>query len=305
MSVRLLQALRREPDWSTMSDQDLSTFQQAENRRRSAPLTRLISGFPARNVTITWEHLDLPGRMLPVRVYRPAQGGDGLPLIVHIHGGGFVGTAVQCDWISSHVSARLPAVVVSVEHRLVSPTTPISAAVDDGWEVLRRTTEWGIDAERVAVFGESAGAFVAAAAAIRARDAGLRLRAQVLVNPCVDLTETAFDYPSMKEYADSPTLTVTQMRFFRRMAVSDRKKISPLYAGELADLAPALVVIPTDDPLADQGRIYAERLRAAGTPAEITEHPGATHAFLSMPRLAPQARTARTQIIDFLTERLT
>ncbi|MFI1995432.1 alpha/beta hydrolase [Actinoplanes sp. NPDC020271] len=304
MSVRLLRALRKEPDWATMTDDELSAFQQVENRRRSAPSTRLISGFPARGVTIGWEQVTLPDRSVPVRVYRPAATTGELPLVVHVHGGGFVGTAVQCDWISSHVAARLPAVVVSVEHRLVSPQVPLSAAVDDGWEVLRRTGEWGIDPERVAVFGESAGGLVAATAAIRARDAGLRLRAQVLVNPCVDLTENAFDYPSMKEHADSPMLTVPQLIFFRRMAVGDQKKISPLYVDGLADLAPALVVVPTADPVADQGRAYAERLGAAGNAVTVTEHPGAPHAFLSMPHLVPQARTARAEIIDFLAKRL-
>ena len=136
--------------------------------------------------------------------------------MLHVHGGGFVGTAVQSDWVNSHLAARLPAVVVSVEHRLVAPDSPLSAAVDDGWDVLRHVVrhaaQWGVDPARVAVFGESAGAMVTALAAIRAREAGLALRAQVLVNPCVDLTATTFDYASMTEHADSPTLTVPQMR---------------------------------------------------------------------------------------------
>jgi acetyl esterase len=303
MSVRLLGALRKEPDWETMSDEELSALQQAENRRRAAPMTRLISGFPARGVAIGWERVALPDRSLPVRVYRPSATGE-LPLVVHIHGGGFVGTATQSDWISSHVAARLPAVVVSVEHRLVGPAVPLSAAVDDGWEVLRRSSAWGADPDRVAVFGESAGGLVAAMAAIRARDEGLRLRAQVLVNPCVDLTDSAFDYPSMKEYADTPMLTVPRMVFFRRMAVADQENISPLYVERLAELAPALVVVPTADPIADHGRAYAERLRVAGTAVTVTEHPGAPHAFLSLPHLVPQARTARTEIVAFLKQRL-
>ncbi|WP_436533184.1 alpha/beta hydrolase [Actinoplanes sp. HUAS TT8] len=304
MSVRVLKALRKEPDWATMSDAELTTLQESENRRRALPAARLISGFPARNVTIGWERIDLPGRTLPVRVYRPAGASGRLPLVVHVHGGGFVGTAVQCDWISSHVAARLHALVVSVEHRLVGPGVPLSAAVDDGWEVLRRTSAGEVDADRVAVFGESAGALVAATAAIRARDAGLPLRAQVLVNPCVDLTETALDYPSMREFADSPMLTVPQMTFFRRLAVSDQKTISPLYVDDHARLAPALVVVPTADPVADQGRAYAQRLRAAGTPVTVTEHRGAPHAFLSLPHLVPQARAARAEIIGFLREQL-
>jgi acetyl esterase len=188
---------------------------------------------------------------------------------------------------------------------------PLSAAVADGWDVLQHVvqhaTQWGIDPARVAVFGESAGSMVTALAAIRARDSGLALRAQVLVNPCVDLTLTVFDYPSMSEHANSPTLTVTQMRLFRRLAVpdgADPRAVSPLYADNLGGMAPALVVVPTLDPVADHGRTYAARLRAAGTPVQVTEHPGATHAFLSMPGVVPQAKAARTEIAGFLRGRL-
>ncbi|GAA0389024.1 hypothetical protein Acor_59700 [Acrocarpospora corrugata] len=70
----------------------------------------------------------------------------------------------------------------------------------------------------------------------------------------------------------------------------------PLYADDLSGLAHALVVLPTLDPVADHGRRYAERLRAAGTPARLTEYPGATHTFLSMPGLVPQAKAARAEI---------
>jgi acetyl esterase len=76
--------------------------------------------------------------------------------------------------------------------------------------------------------------------------------------------------------------------------------VSPLYADDLDGLAPALVVVPVIDPVADHGRRYAELLREAGTPAWLTEHPGATHAFLSMPGVVPRARTARAEIAEFL-----
>jgi acetyl esterase len=312
IKIRMLQTVRKEPDWLTMSDEALEAFRDAENRKRSSALTRVISGFPDRGVTIGWQEITLPDRVLRVRVYRRRGGPtSGLPLVLHVHGGGFVGTAVQSDWINSHLAARLPAVVVSVEHRLIAPQVPLSAAVADGWDVLQHVvqhaTQWGIDPARVAVFGESAGSMVTALAAIRARDSGLALRAQVLVNPCVDLTSTVFDYPSMSEHANSPTLTVTQMRLFRRLAVpdgADPRAVSPLYADYLGGIAPALVVVPTLDPVADHGRTYAARLRAAGTPVQVTEHPGATHAFLSMPGVVPQAKAARTEIAGFLRGRL-
>ncbi|MGV9774408.1 alpha/beta hydrolase [Streptosporangium sp. NPDC003464] len=80
--------------------------------------------------------------------------------------------------------------------------------------------------------------------------------------------------------------------------------MSPLEADDLSGLAPALVVVAPIDPLADHGRCYAERLRAAGTPARLTEHPGATHAFLSMPGAVPQAKAARAEIVEYLREAL-
>jgi acetyl esterase len=311
LGIRLMASLRTEPDWLAMSPAALDAFRVSENRKRSSPLARIVTGFPDRRADIAWRDLALPGRRLRVRVYRPVSARCGLPLVLHVHGGGFVGTATQSDWINSHLATRLPAVVVSVEHRLVAAGTPLSAAVDDGWDALRQVAEnaasWGVDPARAAVFGESAGATIAALAAIRAREASLPLRAQVLVNPCTDLTSTAFDYPSMREHATSPTLTATQMEFFRRLAVPDgcdADAVSPLYANDLSGLPPALVIVPTSDPVADQGRTYAARLRAAGTAADLTEHPGAPHAFLSMPGVVRQARAARKEIAAFLGGRL-
>jgi acetyl esterase len=311
LGIRLLQVLRREPDWSAMTAEELTAFRDAENRRRASRLIRVVTGIPDRDATIRWQEVALPDRGLRVRVYRSSAGGTRLPLVIHVHGGGFVGTAVQSDWVNSHLAARLPAVVVSVEHRLLDARTPLAAAVDDGWDVLRHVVahaaEWGVDPARTVVFGESAGSMVTALAAIRARDSGLSLRAQVLVNPCVDLTPAMFDHASITRHADSPTLTVAQMELFQRLAVppgTDPRALSPLHADDLSGLAPALVVVPTLDPVADHGRRYAERLREEGTPARLTEHAGAPHAFLSMPGLVPQAKAARAEIVDFLRGRL-
>jgi acetyl esterase len=314
LGVRLVFGLRREPDYLTMSEEALVAFRDAQNRKAASSLARVITGFPDRRATIGWQQLRLPDRVLPVRVYRPSPGRGpdaGLPLVLHVHGGGFVGTAVQSDWVNSHLAGRLPAVVVSVEHRLVAPGTPLSAAVDDGWDVLRHlvrhAAQWGVDPAQVAVFGESAGSMVAALAAIRARHSDLALRAQVLVNPCADLTSTAFDYASMTEHANSPTLNLTRLELFRRLAVpegTDPRAVSPLYADDLSGLPPALVVVPILDPVADHGRAYADRLREAGTPVRLTEHPRAGHAFLSMPGLVPAARPARREILAFLGDHL-
>lgn len=303
-----------EPDWSAMTAQELVAYREAENRFRASSAARAFTGEPDPGAEIQWQNVTLPGRELPVRVYRPFPGreGDGvgrtgLPLVLHVHGGGFVGTAVQSDWVNSHLAAQLPALVVSVEHRLLASDSPLSDAVDDGWDVLQHAVEhasqWGIDPERTAVFGESCGALISALAAIRARETGLRLSAQVLVNPAVDVTETMLDHDSATEHARTPTLAVPQLRLFQRLAVppgTDPRALSPLYADNLDELPPALVVVPTHDPVADHGRRYAERLQAAGTPTRLSEYPGAGHAFLSIPGLAQQAEPARTEILEFL-----
>ncbi len=304
--IRLLSALMKEPDWSALTAEDLAAVANARNRMASSRLGRLITGFPDRGATIEWREVSVPGRTVKVRVYRPSTT-ETLPLVLHVHGGGFAGTAAQSDWANSYLAVRLPAVVLSVEHRLLTPGVPLSAAVADGWDVLRTVIEhaaqWGVDPDRVALLGESCGALIVALAAIRARSCGLSLRAQVLVNPCVDVTPKAFDHDSMTRYAHTPTASRAQDELFIRLAVpagTDPRPLSPLHADDLGGLAPALVVVPTVDPLADHGRAYAESLRAAGTPAQLAEHPGATHAFLSTPGLVPQAKSARTQIFEFL-----
>ncbi|MBN6055768.1 alpha/beta hydrolase [Nonomuraea sp. RK-328] len=318
LGIRLMHALGKEQDWPALTAEELLALREAVNRKRASRLARLITGFPDRGATIQWQEVALPGRGLQVRVYRPSpgRGGEGagragLPLVLHVHGGGFVGTAVQSDWVNSHLAARLPAVVVSVEHRLLDPGTPLSAAADDGWDVLRHVmhhaARWGVDPARAAVFGESTGGAITALCAVRARESGLLLRAQVLVNPAADLTPAGFEYASMRRHADSPTLTMAQMRLLQRLAVppgTDPRTVSPLHADDLSGLPPALVVVPTIDPVSDHGRRYAERLQEAGTPARLTEYPGATHAFLSMPGVVPQAKPARAEIAEFLRRAL-
>ncbi|WP_433677684.1 alpha/beta hydrolase [Nocardia sp. CA-119907] len=302
-----------QPDWLATTDAELIAYRNAENRFRASDQARVVTGLPDPDAEIQWQQLALPGRDLQVRVYRPSRGRGNradLPLVLHVHGGGFVGTAVQSDWVNSHLAAQLPAVVVSVEHRLLDSETPLRAAADDAWDVIehvvRHAAQWGIDSSRTALFGESCGALICALAAIRARQTGLVLRAQVLVNPAVEVTETMFDYASISECSDSPTLAVPVLKLFQRFAVppgTDPRTLSPLYA-DLNGLAPALVVVPTDDLVADHGRSYAEQLRTAGTPIRLAEYPGAPHAFLSMPGVVPQAEAARAEISEFLRARL-
>ena len=301
-----------EPDFTSVTAEELLAYREAENAFRASAAIRAVTGQPDPGATIERRTVPLPDREVPVRVHLPA-GHDGgpLPLVVQVHGGGFVGTAPQCDWANSRLATGLPAVVVAVEQRLLDFDTPLSAGVDDTWDVLRHILgdagAWNVDPARVALLGESGGGLITALTAIRARDAALPVRAQVLVNPAVDVTDAMLDHPSMAEYADSPSLKLPVLDLVRRLAVppgADPRDASPLHADDHTGLAPALIVVPTADPLADHGRAYAERLRTAGTPTRLSEYEGAGHAFLSTPGIAPQAEPALAEILGFLREAL-
>jgi acetyl esterase len=206
----------------------------------------------------------------------------------------------QNDWLNSHLAAHCPAVVVSVEYRL-APRHPLPQPIEDGYDTLVRLVEdaptWGIDPTAVAVLGESAGGMIAALLALRARDSGPALLAQVLLYPATDLTETMTDYPSITENADNPTLSLPRLRAARRFSLPpgvDPRSVSPVKAENLAGLTAAL------DPLADHGSRYAERLGEA----RLVCYPRATHSFLSTPGLVPAAGPARREILAFLRDHL-
>ncbi|MDP9844858.1 alpha/beta hydrolase [Streptosporangium lutulentum] len=294
-------------DWEALTDDQVIAAREKANRTASSRAARIVTGLPDRRARIEEVPIDLPGRRLTLRVHRPKNADRKLPLIVSFHGGGFIaGTAAQNDWLNSHLAARCPAVVVSVEYRL-APRHPLPQPVEDGYDTLVRLVEdavgAGIDPAAVAVMGESAGGTIAALIALRAREDGPPLRAQVLNYPGTDWTETMADYPSIAENAGNPTLSLSRLRVSRRLSVPptlDPRSVSPVKFENLAGLPPALVVTAALDPVADHGSRYVERLREDGTDARLTCYPKATHGFLSTPGLVPAARPARREILAFL-----
>ncbi|MBB5110828.1 acetyl esterase [Micromonospora echinospora] len=277
------------------------------NRVASSRAARVITGRPDRGAYIEQTSIDLPGRRLMLRVHRPKDASGRLPLVVSFHGGGFfAGTAAQNDWLNSHLAARCPAVVVSVEYRL-APEHPLPQPIDDGYDTVVRLVDdaarWGVDPASVAVMGESAGGTIAGLVALRARTDGPPLRAQALIYPGTDWTESMTEYSSVTENADNPTLSLSRLRVARKLSVPptlDPRSVSPVKFDSLAGLPPTLVVTAALDPLADHGRRYVERLREDGTDTHLTCYPRATHTFLSIPGLVPAARPARREIVAFL-----
>ena len=299
--------LRNTLDWEALTDDQMVALREKVNRLRASRAVRIITGLPDRRARIEERTIDLPGRRLKLRVHRPKDAGPRLPLILSFHGGGFiVGTAAQNDWLNSRLAARCPAVVVSVEYRL-APEHPLPEPVEDGYDTLARILEdpvgWGVDPAAVAVFGESAGGTLAALLALRARQDGPPLHAQVLAYPATDWTETMENYPSVAANTGNPGLSASEWRTARRLSVPptlDPHSVSPVKFENLADLPPTLVVVGALDAAVDHGRQYVDRLRADGTDAHLTCYPKAIHGFVSMPGLVPAARPARREILAFL-----
>ena len=242
-----------------------------------------------------------------MRIYRPAGAEGVLPGVIAFHGGGFVlGDPEQAEWLCSEVAVRVGAVVVSADYRL-APEHPYPAAVEDAWDTTRwayeSAAELGIDADRLAVMGESAGGTLAAVAAIRARDSGMpRLRMQALLYPAVDMSAT---FDSERRNAAGPVITSAQMKGFSRLylggADGSDPIASPLRTTDLGGLAPALIQTAEHDPLADNGRHYATALRDAGVPVRYTNYRGAVHGYLNMPGVVPAARQAIDEIAGEFT----
>ena len=236
----------------------------------------------------------LPGRELFVRVYRSAPGRR--PALVYFHGGGWVaGSVFTHDGACAALAENAQAVVVSVGYRR-APENPYPAPNDDAYAALTwvaaNAAALDIDAARLAIGGDSAGAHLAAGAAIEARDRdGPMLAFQLLVYPVI---EPDFESPSYCAHAVSPTLTRADMIDYwshylpGNLATRDPRAV-PSRAATLAGLPPTHVVVAELDPLRDEGVRYAQALAGAGVAASIVEVPGLTHGFL---RAAPFVKAA-------------
>jgi acetyl esterase len=236
-----------------------------------------------------------PAGAIPVRIYRPNAAAR-LPLIVFYHGGGFV----LCDLDSHDALCRSLAnatgfAVASVAYRL-APEARFPEPLEDCYAALvalvARAEEWGFDADRVAVCGDSAGGNLAAAAALLARDrGGPRLRHQALIYP---VTDAGCDTASMRELATGYMLSREIMQWFwncylARAADADDGRASPLRAKVLEGLPSATIITAEFDPLRDEAEAYADRLRAAGVPVVGRRYLGVIHGFASLPFVTPMA----------------
>ncbi len=260
--------------------------------------TRPASTPPAPQIGAVRDVLTEGAQAIPLRVYRPPGVSDSrrLPVLVYFHGGGWViGDLETHDVLCRQLTAEAGVSVIAVDYRL-APEHKFPAAADDAWAATRwiaaHAAELGVDADRLAVGGDSAGGNLAAVVALLAREAGgPRIALQILLYPVTDLVSESQSYADL---ADGYMLTRDSMRWFRAQYLAKEQdaadwRVSPLRAPSLAGLPPALVVTAGYDPLRDEGEAYARRLREAGVSVDAVSFGGMIHGFVPMGRLIDTA----------------
>ncbi|ADB35681.1 Alpha/beta hydrolase fold-3 domain protein [Kribbella flavida DSM 17836] len=238
--------------------------------------------------------LELPGRTLLARIYRPRTD-EPRPVVLWLHGGGFVGGDLRdIECATSGIAAGGQVVVVSLNYRL-APEHPFPAGLDDALDALdwlrEHRAEVGGDG-RLVIGGQSAGAALAAGACLVARDEDRPLPdRQVLCYPPLDdgqdtesyrLFDGVFHSIAPGGWADTQYFPPGDLP---AAAV-------PLRAKDLSGLPPALILAAGRDPLRDDARAYADRLRADGVAARLVEYADTMHAFLNFPGVLAAGRHA-------------
>jgi acetyl esterase len=246
-----------------------------------------------------------PAGPIPLRLYRarPVKDGELQPALIYFHGGGWViGNLDSHDGVCRGFANGAACTVISVDYRL-APEHKFPGAVEDSiaatkW-IAENAKSLGIDANRLAVGGDSAGGNLTAVVAQHARDRGVpKLRFQLMIYPACDMGMT---HPSITEFAEQLPLTRASMKWFidsylRNAADVGDWRASPLKAKSLAGLPPAYLMTAGCDPLRDEGEAYAAALKAAGVPVEAKRFDGQIHGFITMGKFIPGAATAMSEM---------
>jgi len=242
------------------------------------------------------EDIRIPTRAggCPARLLVPAgERSAPLPVIVYNFSGGYViGGVDESEHEARRLAARTPAIVVSVGYRL-APEHRFPAAAEDAYDALiwvaANAPRFGGDPHRLAIAGCSAGGGLSAITAARATAGGPPLRLAILHCPWLDLT---LSQASIARYAKGYDLDREFLEWFVAAYLADGGKVrdplaSPLLHPVPAGM-PAMIILAAEcDPLFDEARLYADKLRAARVPTTLIEAPGMIHAFNEITHLIP------------------
>jgi acetyl esterase len=250
-----------------------------------------------------------------VRIVRPVGAEGTLPVILYMHGGGWVlGNAGTHDRLVRELAVGARAAVAFVEYDR-SPEARYPVAIEQGYAtarwLVREGAANGLDPNRIAIAGDSVGGNMTAALTLMARERGdVRFVHQSMYYP---VTDAAMDTGSYEQFAEGYILTAKMMAWFWDAYAPELEQrsepfASPLRASDeqLAGLPPALVIVDEADVLRDEGEAYAARLRAAGTAVTTVRYDGITHDFMMLNPLSEThaTRAAIAQAIATLRDAL-
>jgi acetyl esterase/lipase len=238
---------------------------------------------------------DGPSEQVSLRILRPPHAQAPLPVIVYIHGAGWVFGSMQThDRLMRELAVGAQAAVVFPNYRL-SPEAKYPTALEECYSVVKWVAECGMehgmDPERLAVAGDSVGGNMTAAVTLLSRErGGPDIRLQLLFYP---VTDAAFDTASYHQFAEGYHLRRDAMMWFwdqytRNPGERNQITASPLRASaqQLQGLPPALVITAEADVLRDEGEAYAHKLLEAGVPVTAVRYLGAIHDFVMLTPLA-------------------
>jgi acetyl esterase len=272
----------------------------AEARESFAALMQLAGPKDIPIGKVTNIAIPAPHGEIAARSYAPvAANSQPLPTLVFFHGGGWViGNIDTHDGLCRMIANGSGCRVISVEYRL-SPESKYPDAVDDAVAALewveKNAAQLGVDANLLAVGGDSAGGALAAVVAqIAKAKGGPKLSYQLLLFPVTQIGE---ETRSLREYAEGYFLERKTLDwFYAQYLPGDADKmdsrISPLRAEDISGLPPAYITLAGFDPLHDEGLAYAEKLRAAGVPVTVADYPDMVHDFIYLQAVLPQASEA-------------
>ncbi len=280
----------------------------AERRRptaseRRASLAKLMQFARADTAGVSASDGTLPGPGgdIAYRLYAPESHAPG-PGFIFFHGGGMVAGSIEThDRVAAALAEATGCRLISVDYRL-APEHKFPAAIEDAIAatefVARNAASFGIDAEKLVIGGDSAGATLAAVVCQHALRHGPTIVAQCLICPVLDFEETS---PSREAFAEShlidrATLEADLADYLPAGTDPADVRISPLRALHVADLPPAIIHTAEFDPMRDEGNAYARKLLAAGVAVEHVCHDGMIHNFHAMSAVLPQARLILSQI---------
>jgi acetyl esterase len=274
------------------------TPQQARaSYEKSAPILEIPSA-PMFSV----DDLQVPARdgtTLRARLYQPVEPSwaEPAPALLYYHGGGFtVGSVDTHDALCRMFARDGQCAVLSVDYRL-APEHKFPTAVDDAFDALRwlhaQAAGYGIDAQRLAVGGDSAGGTLATVCAVLARDAGIRLALQLLIYPGTTGYQQTGSHSRLASgfLLSGDTIQWFFNHYVRETNDRDDWRFAPLDgqrgAPDFRGLAPAWIATAEYDPLSDEGAAYAEKLRACGNTVALRRYPGMIHEFFKMGGFVP------------------